>query len=210
MRLVSRSLVDAARSPSPWDFGNEILYELCRKHPFHRDIPTVIAKIWLIGRSYAAAIERRKKKDVENDAFYVDVVAPAVIKSKIDTWIEKVSQHEPTNSRTLDLIVSTHAEVTSLFNRISGLGKRSLASKYLHFHRPNHFYIYDTRAIEGMRKLSPLVGRASSRGNVGDNEYRKFAEKCARLQASIKRDLGISLNPRQIDKLLLAVCETEP
>lgn len=145
----------------------------------------------------------------ENDNFYVDTVAPTIIQSEIDAWIGNVPQHEFANAELLDLIVVTHAKVTSLFNKISGLEKRSLASKYLHFHRPGYFYIYDSRAVEAMRNLSPIVGRASSSGNKGDNEYRKFAEKCTRLQTFIKRDFGIVLSPRQIDKLLLAVYETE-
>ena len=57
-----RAAVELARLPTLWDVGNEVLYELCTKHPRHAEIPAVIAKVWLIGRSYAAAIERRRNK----------------------------------------------------------------------------------------------------------------------------------------------------
>ncbi|AJH77677.1 hypothetical protein [Heyndrickxia coagulans] len=43
-----------------WSFGNEILYEMCRKNPDHNKADVIVGKIWLIGRSYAAAIENRK------------------------------------------------------------------------------------------------------------------------------------------------------
>jgi len=41
-----------------WDTANGILYGLCRKYPGHTDDAIIVAKLWLIGRSYAAAIER--------------------------------------------------------------------------------------------------------------------------------------------------------
>ena len=34
-----------------WDFGNRVLYQLCRDHPQHKKADVVIGKIWLIGRS---------------------------------------------------------------------------------------------------------------------------------------------------------------
>jgi hypothetical protein len=52
--------------PSKWDFGNEILYSMCRQNPFHDKPEIVTAKVWLIGRSYAAAIERGRKKSKES------------------------------------------------------------------------------------------------------------------------------------------------
>lgn len=204
-----RSSVEKARSPSPWDLGNDVLYELCRKHPSHREVPVVIAKVWLIGRSYAAAIERRREKETENDNFYVQTVAPTLLRSDIDTWIGSAAQYEMPSATSLDAILTTHAKVTELFNQISGLEKRSLASKYLHFHVPNLFYIYDTRAVEAMRVLSSVVGRASKGATLADNEYRKFSEKCLRLQKHVKEKFDIHLTPREIDKLLLEIHATE-
>jgi hypothetical protein len=78
------SLIKASMLPSPWRVGNEVLYELCRTKPAHTDEAEVIAKIWLIGRCYAAAIERRKTNLGENDNFYLNTVAPAVIEFPID------------------------------------------------------------------------------------------------------------------------------
>ena len=48
---------------SKWAYANSILYEMCSKTPLHNDADVIVGKIWLIGRSYAAAIERRKNKD---------------------------------------------------------------------------------------------------------------------------------------------------
>ena len=40
-------------------FGNQVLYQMCRDHPGHTDTDVISGKMWLIGRAYSAAIERR-------------------------------------------------------------------------------------------------------------------------------------------------------
>lgn len=203
---ITSALVQSATCPSPWDLGNDVLYDLCRAHPGHSSEPAVIAKIWLIGRSYAAAIERRRNKTDENDDFYVEVVAPKVKSSGIDAWLQKLGSFAAPTDANFEQIVRVHGHVTDLFEQITGLEKRSLASKYLHFHLPHLFFIYDARAVKGLQRLQQVVGRASSASIAGgDNEYRKFFEKCLRLQAEIKKRFGASVSPRETDKLLLQV-----
>ncbi|MFZ1492656.1 MAG: hypothetical protein WAU60_04495 [Candidatus Competibacter denitrificans] len=204
------SLIKAAKLPSPWKVGNEVLYELCRTRPIHTDAADVIAKIWLIGRSYAAAIERRKNKSDENDNFYVNVVAPAVISSSIDAWLEQARRHDKPSANSLTTLLQIHHKTTQLFSDISGMEKRSLASKYLHFHVPQLFYIYDKRAVEALRLLGGLVRRASRITIEADKEYRKFAEKCLLLQEHVEEQYGVSLSPRELDNLLLQVQEQKP
>ncbi|HNX53792.1 MAG TPA: hypothetical protein PKI68_08615, partial [Pontiellaceae bacterium] len=204
LREIPPEFVTEAKEPSPWDFGNEVLYSLCLNEPSHQKEGAVIAKVWLIGRAYAAAIERRRNKNGKNDAFYVNEVAPAIIRSKIDAWINEATLHKEICDQSLPVILKAHYKVTQLFCDISGLEKRSLASKYLHFHQPQLFYIYDTRAVTAMRKLSPIVGRdntCNSSDKYCDIEYRKFSEKCLHLHRHIKEKFQTSLNPRQIDNL---------
>ena len=202
---ISVALVEQARNATPWDLGNQVLYDLCTKHPKHRSPAEVIAKVWLIGRSYAAAIERRRERSDENDDFYVEKVAPAIIGSNIDNWISDVSVHGRISIGSKTSALFAHHQVTKLFSDITGLEKRSLASKYLHFHQPELFFIYDTRAVEALRKLSSPVGRATKKSEESDNEYRKLVEKCLRLQSFIQNEFNVSLTPREIDKLLLFV-----
>ncbi len=45
-----------------WDLGNKILYDMCKNNFAHKNNGVIIAKVLFIGRIYAAAIERRKKK----------------------------------------------------------------------------------------------------------------------------------------------------
>jgi hypothetical protein len=207
MSLPLRRHVEKAMQRNAWHFSNEVLYDLCREHPLHTEIDVVLAKILLIGRVYAAAIERRRSKNEGNDNFYTTTVAPKIINSQIDRWIEAAKKPKPASAGALDVMIEMHGRTTQLFSEISGLEKRSLASKYLHFHVPQLFFIYDTRAVEGMRAVSQIVGRVSSYTGSGDKEYRKFAEKCSRLRSHCEAEFGAPLSPRQLDNLLLALYE---
>jgi hypothetical protein len=60
MAQITQGDVDYALAPSIWDLGNQVLYSLCQAHPRHDHSDAIVAKVWLIGRSYAAAIERER------------------------------------------------------------------------------------------------------------------------------------------------------
>jgi hypothetical protein len=168
----------------------------------------VIGKIWLIGRAYAAAIERRKGNfNFEGDDFYVEVVAPRIINSGIDSWLSPFQQDQNIDRNNMQLTLKVHADVTNLFYEISGLKKRSLASKYLHFHFPNLFYIYDSRAQYAISKLTHIIGRVGGSDPDSDHVYRKFAEKCMVLQSYIANTFSINLTPRELDNLLLELAK---
>jgi len=98
--LVTTDLVKKAICSKVWDLGNQVLYDLCRNHPDHSRDDVIIAKIWLIGRTYAAAIERRLvAHKTEGDAFYETEVAPKIRSSGIDDWFRTLvfaSCHEIT------------------------------------------------------------------------------------------------------------------
>jgi len=198
-----KPFIEQAKSFSPWDFSNKILYDLCSFHPSHKDVSTVLAKILLIGRTYAAAIERRRSKVEDNDDFYVDKVAPIIINSEIDTWINSLAKFDIPNEKSLENIQMVHLNVTKLFSEISGLDKRSLASKYLHFHNPNLFYIYDSRAVSSIRKFTSIIGSVTNKAISADKEYFIFSTKCNRLQNYFLSEYGVLLTPRELDNFLL-------
>jgi hypothetical protein len=202
--MLRKSDINQATSGSPWDFSNEVLYDLCRQYPNHKDQGATLTKILFIGRVYAAAIERRKTKNQKNDNLYIETVEPELRKSDIDKWLRIARKAKPNHPSALDVMVDIHGNLTELFSEISEHDNRSLASKYLHFHVPQLFYIYDSRAANGLSHLSILVGRASNNRGLGDNEYRKFAEKCSRLKRYCANQFGVDLSPRQLDNLLLS------
>jgi hypothetical protein len=95
----------------------------------------------------------------------------------------------------------------NLIKKMTGMGKRSLASKYLHFHKPNLFFIYDSRAINSIRKLTPPTKtNLRIRTNI-DVEYAKFCLRCIKLRDAIKSKFDTHLSPRELDNLLLAIAE---
>lgn len=197
-----------------WALGNQSLYDLCRKNPRHTKDDVIIAKIMLIGRVYAAAIERRKpdkQKSVEalGDNFYTKVVAPKVRKSGIDVWLNSLPPHLPSlaDVPAINQILTVHSQVTNLFFEISGLEKRSLASKYLHFHRPDLFFIYDSRSNSGIKSVTPSLKVEVLRFPDQDTEYVKFFCRCLWLCDDIKLRISIQLTPRQLDDLLINLAE---
>ena len=143
-KLTSHFVREALESESVWNLGNEVLYKLCADHPDHTAKDVIIAKVWLIGRAYAAAIERRPEKgEFLGDEFYVELVAPRILDSDIDEWFQELRQDV---SGTSSVALKVHKKLTDLLYNITELNKRSLASKYLHFHFPSRFFIYDARA----------------------------------------------------------------
>jgi len=75
---ITKYDINRAKRKAGWDFGNNILYDMCAKYPYHKHIDQIVGKIWLIGRSYAAAIERRKNAKEYNEDFYTEVVGPVI------------------------------------------------------------------------------------------------------------------------------------
>ena len=208
MKKLTPRMIKGATEGRIWDLGNETLYELCRKHPGHADDQAILAKVWLIGRAYAAAIERRRRNSgevFEGDKFYTDNVAPRMRKSQIDKWFLGLKGIREPNEQNLGTILSAHFKLTNLFEEISGLEKRSLASKYFHFHFPHLFFIYDTRAVVALQGISSGIARGTYADTETDNEYRKFYEKCLRACGLIEEKYGQKLTPRQLDNLLLDV-----
>jgi len=98
MMALNRKLVwwAADDSRDPWSLGNQVLYDLCASHPEHRDDRVILAKVWLIGRAYSAAVERRRTlRDTATmgDRFYTKVVAPGIAASGIDDWLNGLPPH---------------------------------------------------------------------------------------------------------------------
>jgi hypothetical protein len=207
MPMLTPQFVQAAlESESVWDLGNEVLYKLCADHPSHTANNAIIAKVWLIGRSYAAAIERRREKgEFSGDEFYVKHVVPRIRSSDIDAWFQELRQDVSGNAAAA---LKVHKKVTVLLNEITGLDKRSFASKYLHFHFRSRFFIYDTRAEKSVGQLvndqwrEPpfLRGEAQHR----DAAYARFFSRCEQLSRSIRDLIRRDLDPREVDKVLLA------
>jgi hypothetical protein len=153
--LPTQKQIEAARQKNVWDFGNSILYKLCKDNFKHGTDDHILTKVLFIGRIYAAAVERRKNKsDDINDNFYICTVAPTFSKSKLDVKLSKLKIVKTENIENIKLVLQTHYFLTSMLKKITALDKRSFSSKYLHFHLPDLFYIYDSRAVTALRQFT--------------------------------------------------------
>lgn len=198
--------VAEATKRGPWDLGNQILYDLCSDHPRHDEPDAIIAKFWLIGRTYAAAIERRRNAEDTSDDFYETVVVDRVRRSGLDRWLDALPARMTDPWTDLGAVVTVHKRLIDLFKSMTGLEKRSLASKYLHFHRPDLFFIYDSRAREAITKVTPCITAIrDSDADESDGEYLIFCRRAQHLRDDIKARFGKDLTPRQLDKALLMV-----
>jgi hypothetical protein len=203
--------IEKALRPNVWDYSNEILYNMCSKRFDHKDDENILAKIWIIGRAYAAAIERRKnKKDSDvSESFAIKIVAPAIKKSKIDDKLDEIEKFNSISENNLFKILQVHKYLQDIFYQITELEKRSLTSKYLHFHLPNLFYIYDSRAANKVRSLKIKIPKDFERfedivnSDSVDRVYAHFFIKVFILCKAIYQEHKVVLSPRQIDKLLL-------
>jgi hypothetical protein len=187
---------------------NGSVYDLCRRYPRHVDDAEIIAKVWLIGRTYAASLERGKGDivglDVSNDRFYIDHVTRVLRASTLDqtiTQLEQVTEVEDPES--IQLVLRAHAELVKLFFELTGKKKRSLASKYLHFHLPSLFFIYDSRAMAAIRMLRLPRQRVSPPPGA-DGEYATFLGAALGARRHLTGAFGQILTPRQLDRLLLS------
>ena len=197
-----------AQKNSRWEVGNSILYQMCEENPLHNNADVLIGKIWLIGRSYAAAIERRKNADdYQGDDFYYDAVAPKMLEigDELDSRIESLKNNANVISDCVPEILTTHKFLMDAFTELTGLEKRSLASKYLHFHCPNKFFIYDSRARAAIGKI---VKKPNKKILIEiaeyDAEYGDFVCRMLELQKCLDERLGVYENPRSIDSFLLS------
>ena len=201
---INKKEITQVLKENNWAFFNSMLYKMCSEYFEHKNVDVVMAKVCIIGRTYSAAIERRKikGKKITSDGYYEKIVAPAIIDSDIDKWLSCLKKFKSISEENLPDILKTHLKVMKLFSRISGMNKRSLASKYLHFHLPNLFYIYDSRAVKGLRLILPDF-RVKNKLNGYDKEYSKFCQKLFYLQEKIGGRFGKKLTTRQLDRLLL-------
>jgi hypothetical protein len=205
---VTREQVETALQDDDWTLGNNVLYQLCETYPDHQQVNAVVAKIWLIGRAYAAAIERRKNQKgdafIVSDLFYIEQVAPALINSNLDRYITDLRHYSDIDDQNLEIILRLHKHLVVILEAITHDNKRSLASKYLHFHLPNLFYIYDSRASNALLKYMPRYKTKRYLRGEFDAYYNSFFLKMLDFREWIQNSYGIALTPRQLDRLLLS------
>lgn len=131
----ARTSFRTAQKEWPFDCGMDALYAMCRKTPLHNNVKNTVSKLWLIGRSYAAAQERRSNVEAYSDPYHPTA---KIIRDRrfIDPMLRKIRRATPYSDRHLAMVAELVHRLTEVFEETTGLRKVSLATKYLHFHEP--------------------------------------------------------------------------
>lgn len=200
-------LKETRKTPMDFRMGNGVLYDMCKKYPHHTDIDDIVSKIWLIGRSYAAAIERRKgvEEEEDSDDFYYDRVAPTIKKhsQKLDSELDRIKSLKGDYKENAESVLRLHKYLMDIFKEITGLEKRSLAAKYLHFHCPDKFLIFDSRAQAAARKTIQRPNKPQDWVERYDPDYVDFVCRIIDMTDKIESETGIRPTPREVDNFLL-------
>lgn len=185
-------------------FGNHILYSMCSSQPLHNDPEVIGGKLWLIGRAYSATVERKAGKN-----FNWEPLKQAIISSDIDQLIQRCKKIKRIDADNLPEVLKAHKVLTDILKIATGLGKRSLASKYLHFHAPSAFFIYDSIAAKNVQKSIKHL-RVRSRAESGhDVAYEVFCKRCIVYRDSVLEPVaGQKVTPRYLDSTLLGYAAT--
>ena len=177
-------------------FGDHILYTMCREYPSNDDPEVVGGKLWLIGRAYAAAVERKAGQN-----FNWEPLKAAIVGSDLDRQLAACKSIKRVDRELLPLVFGTHKTLTDIFKRTTGLHKRSLASKYLHFHAPSAFFIYDSIAATELQKKTKRARRF--RSEHYDYAYQDFCQRCLEYREELECLHGTQYSPRKLDSVLL-------
>ena len=125
------------------------------------------------------------------------------IGGELDFRLSKLNTVQTPIIENVKEILETHKLLMDTFYELTGLEKRSLASKYLHFHCPKIFFIYDTRAKAGINKYIKRPDKRILRDTECDLEYGDFVCRMLELQAFLQERTDCYQSPRTLDSFLL-------
>jgi len=193
------------------NYGNEVLYQMCANQPRHDDRNIVYSKLWIIGRAYSATIERGAPR-----GFNIMQTVDLIVENNLNidqqiAGIANILRPEMDDIPNILIVLQAHKYFTDMLHATTGLYKRSLASKYLHFHSPQSVFIFDAFANanvrahinenEDLRHLYQWL-RAEVDNVLVDNEYASFYCRCL-VYRNFLEDGGLLLTPRGLDMMLL-------
>lgn len=193
--LVSKYFTEFKKHCSIWNTANDELYGLCKKFPDHHDLEQVVTKLWMIGRTYAAALERRRGAVVSTDELYTQVANTLI--TQLDAPLQALASKKQLSADNFAEMLELHKHLTEWFKvskETTFPVKRSLASKYLHFHLPTFFPVYDANAAGAISRLVSTKNHngykhvdvtkyiVTNNTRYCDDEYRNFCLKVLALQ----------------------------
>lgn len=184
---------------SRWIFADKILCDMCNENPFHNDADVVAGKMLMIGRSYAAAVERRIiNLSMDNDDFYYEKVVKVLMEesSIIDDLIGRIKYLNKKQAE--EFVPKVHYYLVRKLRGITGVDKKSLVSKYLHFHCPEKVYVFDSYAEKEIKSINSTRLSKNKIPEDVDDIYYKFYLKMLELNKILS-----DKTPKELDKFVL-------
>ncbi|MDR3394263.1 MAG: hypothetical protein P4L70_04615 [Parasulfuritortus sp.] len=189
----NREFIQDALASVIVDPRTRALYELCFMHRHHFQDDIVADKLRMMVR---VCVEQGL---LVND-FSAELVAHRLGRSGIDRWFASLATAEHLD---LALVFELHKRVMDVFSDLPEMQARSLAAKYLHYHFPELFYIYDagleTAAFDLGEGECGYLARAEH-----DPIYGAFFSCCRKLADKLAPLAGHRLSPRELDLILRA------
>lgn len=191
--ILTREFITDTLAQSVQDVRTRALYELCFLHRHHIRNEIVADKLRMILR--LCADHGLKVGDLSPE-----FAAYRLGQSGVDRWFAGLTTAEQIDPA---LVFEMHKRVMDLFDELPSQQARSLASKYLHFHFPELFYLYDSR----VEAAAVALGQGECgylAGGDHDPDYARFFACCRKLAEAFAPLAGRRPNPRELDRLLRA------
>lgn len=124
--------------------------------PGHESAAEVASKLWIVGRSMAAPLERTHDVRPERGNPYIVTADRLVDGTEIDDHLARLRMPRKRvySDQHLQALYDAVTWLADIFHAGTGQYKVSLASKYLHIHEPS-VPIYDDYSMKALRKLVP-------------------------------------------------------
>lgn len=190
---LSREFIADTLAQSVLDPRARALYELCFVHRHHFQDEIVADKLRMIVRLCAEA-------GLQLSGFSPEFAAHRLGQSGVDSWFAGIATAEQIDPA---LVFEMHKRVMDVFADLPVEQARSLASKYLHFHFPELFFLYDGRVASAAFALGNGECGYLARSEH-DPDYGRFFACCRKLTERLVGLAGRRLNPRELDRVLRA------
>jgi hypothetical protein len=195
--MIEKSTING----SEWEHLHKFCEEMVRNNISHTDRGAIKTKVLIIGRSFAATVERRKiNNELSTNEFY-NLLADKLAASDIDEKIKSLQKYDGINDNNIQEIMELHTYLCDIIYEVSGKRFRSFASKYLNFHLPNLYFIYDSIVLKNIASFD-TVRVSYPKDYEYDKDYYAYYMKARSIQTRINEQENVLLSPRSIDNLL--------
>lgn len=190
---LTREFITGALADSVLEPRVRALYELCFMHRHHFRDDIVADKLRMLVRLCA-------ERGLRMRDFSPEYVAHRLGRAAVDRWFGGLATAEKLD---IALLLEVHKHMMRVFDDLDEAEARSLASKYLHFHFPELFFVFDSRV--------EAAAMALGEGECGylaihehDPVYGRFYACARKLVDKMTPQVGRRLGPRELDRVLRA------